>query len=128
MNKISGLDENIFETMCKALFPSGGITKKDFSDQSKEQQMTNSKEDNRSEDQKLSTSEDQKIYTPEKKDKNTLKKEHKRQIKQEQKNLKKVSQKTDMMNALEKIKSQTRIEKEFSNKDQERIQKIIFNK
>lgn len=120
MSKISGLDEKTFEMLCKSLFPSGGITKKDFSGEKIKDKPINEQES-------ISPGEDV-DDKPVKKDKSTIKKELKRQLKVDQKNLLKVSKKNELINALEKIKMQTRIEKDFSDKDQERIQQIIFNK
>ena len=130
MSKISGLDEKTFEMLCQSLFPSGGITKKDFTGEKIKDKPTDQNQQQERGEEKVHIDDNlnDKPADNVKKDKNTMKKEHKRQLKVDQKNMRKVSKKNELINALEKIKMQTRIEKDFSDKDQERIQQIIFNK
>ena len=121
-NKISGLDEKVFDKFCSGLFPSGCITKKDFlTSPLKETDSTMEKASLEKASLSMDTLEE---ATPTSYANKQIKK-HKKDEKRKQF---KTAQKNKLLVALEKVKIQTRLEKNFTPNELTRLDQIIYNK
>ena len=131
-NKISGLDEKVFDKFCSGLFPSGCITKKDFltsplkeTDSTMEKASPEKASLEKASLEKASLSMDTLEEATPTSYANKQIKKHKKDEKRKQF---KTAQKNKLLVALEKVKIQTRLEKNFTPNELTRLDQIIYNK